>query len=120
MTTTFSPKKWTHVTGYARTRDSECPTSAPGPLRNQGGDGQRKGKCLELIGGYCSTNQKDMVVTYIMSGAFEGLVGASFSMMIRMELGAPGNQCMPYRLQLQRAQAQGVYARLGEVPPLGR
>jgi len=47
-----------------------------------------------------STNHKDIGTLYIILGAFSGLIGAAFSMIIRMEMILPGNQYLAGNHQL--------------------
>lgn len=41
---------------------------------------------------FCSSNAKDIGVLYIIFALFSGLVGTAFSVLIRLELSAPGVQ----------------------------
>jgi len=47
-----------------------------------------------------STNHKDIGILYILFGAFSGLLGTVFSMIIRLELAFPGNQILSGNNQL--------------------
>lgn len=47
-----------------------------------------------------STNAKDIAILYLIYGTFAGFVGTSFSLIMRLELGAPGPQILGGNYQL--------------------
>jgi cytochrome c oxidase subunit 1 len=47
-----------------------------------------------------STNAKDIGTLYLMLGLFTGLLGTAFSILIRLELSAPGSQFLAGNHQL--------------------
>jgi len=47
-----------------------------------------------------STNHKDIGSMYFIFGSFSGIIGAFFSVIIRIELGSPGNSILGGNYQL--------------------
>jgi len=54
-----------------------------------------------------STNHKDISVLYFIFGAFSGILGTTMSILIRMELSAPGNQILSGNYQLYNVLVTG-------------
>jgi cytochrome c oxidase subunit 1 len=52
-----------------------------------------------------STNAKDIGTLYLVFSVFTGLLGTAFSVLIRLELSAPGNQYMAGNHQLYNVVA---------------
>jgi len=68
------------------------------------------GQCLQskfLSRWFYSTNHKDIGSLYLIFGTFSGVLGTTMSVLIRMELAAPGNGILSGNFQLYNVLVTG-------------
>jgi cytochrome c oxidase subunit 1 len=68
------------------------------------------GQCLQhkfLSRWFYSTNHKDIGSLYLIFGTFSGVLGTTMSILIRMELAAPGNGILSGNYQLYNVLVTG-------------